>query len=214
MKKAQNRLVLFSLIWGITFSFSLIALAADQFVLVKLPHDVRLELPHNWEALTENQRIDLDSTVHSRNKAAGIFDASSDLNFGANYYDSAGKTAAIMNIRYYPDLVVSQTDAKVAGDADVGALDNTIRKSIFKAGQINGFEVLEWSGTKKKELNEKIVFVTEYKRSPLNNNGNFFVLLVRMFNGGNSFTLTVSYREDQKSLLQPICDRIISSLQS
>jgi len=37
---------------------------------------------------------------------------------------------------------------------------------------------------------------------------------VRVFNGGKSFTMTVSYRENQEYLLRPICDRIISSLRN
>ena len=57
-------------------------------------------------------------------------------------------------------------------------------------------------------------FVTEYKRSPIKSNGNFKVRLVRVFNGGKSFTLTVSYREDKEYVLRPICDRIISSLRN
>src|SRR3972149_7849153 len=94
-----------------------LAYAGNNFVLISLPHGVQIELPRNWEALSKNQRITLDSSVQSRNERAGIFDASSDLNFGANYYDEAGKTAAILNIRYYPDLALSQADAPAAGQA-------------------------------------------------------------------------------------------------
>ncbi len=188
------------------------AFAANNFVPIRLPHGVQVELPRNWEALSKNQRITLDSAVQSRNERAGMFDASSDLNFGANYYDEAGKTAAIMNLRYYPDLEISQTDARVAGQPDIRELDNVLRESIVKAGQINGFTVLAWNGTSKQVINGTTAFVTEYKRSPLKNNGNFKVRLVKIFNGSKSFTLTVSYREDQDYLLRPICDRIISSL--
>ena len=190
------------------------ALAANNFVPIRLPHGVQIELPRNWEALSNNQRITLDSTVQSRNERAGIFDASSDLNFGANYYDEAGKTAAIMNVRYYPDSEISQTDARAAGQPDIRELDSALRESMVKAGQINGFTVLSWNGTSKQVINGTTAFVTEYKRSPLKNNGNFKVRLVRVFNGSKSFTLTVSYREDQDYLLRPICDRIISSLRN
>ncbi len=190
------------------------AIAANNFVPIRLPYGVQIELPKNWEALSKNQRITLDSMVQSRNERAGIFDASSDLNFGANYYDEAGKTAAIMNVRYYPDSEISQTDARAAGQPDIRELDSALRESMVKAGQINGFTVLAWNGTSKQVINGTTAFVTEYKRSPLKNNGNFKVRLVRVFNGSKSFTLTVSYREDQDYLLRPICDRIISSLRN
>jgi len=190
------------------------ASVANNFVTIRLPHGVQIELPRNWDALSNNQRITLDSSVQSRIERAGIFDASSDLNFGANYYDEAGKTAAIMNVRYYPNLDISQTEARASGPSDISELDNALRESMLEAGQIYGFSVLAWNGTVKQVINGATAFVTEYKRSPLNDNGNFKVRLVRVFNGGKSFTMTVSYRENQEYLLRPICDRIISSLRN
>jgi len=214
MKDVGNRLRHY--LFGIAVWIMLIpvAIAANNFVPVSLPHGVQIELPRNWEALSKNQRITLDSAVQSRNEHAGIFDASSDLNFGANYYDESGKTAAIINVRYYPDLDVSQTEARMAGASDIRELDTALRESMVKAGQINGFSVLIWNGTSKQVINGVTAFVTEYKRSPLNNDGNFKVRLVRVFNGGKSFTMTVSYRENQEYLLRPICDRIISTLRN
>jgi hypothetical protein len=190
------------------------ALAANNFVPIRLPHGVQIVLPKNWKILSENQLITIDSAVQSTNERAGIFDASSDFNFGANYYDEAGKTAAIMNVRYYPDLDISQLDARAAGSSDIRELDAALQESLVKAGQIFGFSVLVWNGTTKQVFNGITAFVTEYKRSPLNNNGNFKVRLVRVFNGGKSFTMTVSYRENQEFLLRPICDHIISSLRN
>lgn len=203
-------------LFGIAIWIALLppGIAANNFIPIRLPHGVQIELPKNWEALSKNQRITLDSAVQSRNERAGIFDASSDLNFGANYYDEAGKTAAIMNVRYYPDMDVSQAEARAAGVADIRELDAVLRDSMMKAGQASGFSVLVWNGTSKQVINGVTAFVTEYKRSPLNNNGNFKVRLVRVFNGGKSFTMTVSYRENQEYLLRPICDRIISSLRN
>lgn len=214
MRNVVNRFGRYLL--GITVCIALlpVTLAANNFVPIRLPHGVQVELPRNWEALNKNQRITLDSTVQSRNERAGIFDASSDLNFGANYYDDAGKTAAIMNVRYYPGLDISQAEARAAGQSDIRELDRALRESMVKAGRINGFSVLAWNGTSKQVINGATAFVTEYKRSPLKNNGNFKVRLVRVFNGSKSFTLTVSYREDQEYLLRPICDRIISSLRN
>lgn len=190
-----------------------IAQAANNFVPIKLPNGVKIELPKNWEAVSNNQRITLDSSVQSRLQGASLpFDASSDLNFAANYYDDRGKTAGIMNIRYYPNLELSQADAKSAGQADIQELDNVIRDGIVKAGPTAGYSVLVWSGTNKQVINRATCFVTEYKRSPIKNNGNFKVRLIRVFNKTKSFTLTVSYREDQEYYLRPICDRIISSM--
>jgi len=194
------------------FALLAVARAANNFVPVKLPHGVQVELPRNWKILSSNQRITIDSRVQTSNERVGIFDYSSDLNYGANYYDDSGKTAGSMNIRYYPDSQISLAEARTAEQSDVRELDRALRESIVKASRANGLSVLAWNGTSKKVINGITVFVTKYKRSPINNNGNFKVRLVRVFDLNKSFTLTVSYREDQEYLLRPICDRIISSL--
>lgn len=214
MKYEGNRFVRYLVGIAVWIALLPAAIAANNFVPIKLPHAVQIELPRNWVALSKNQRITLDSSVQSRTERAGMFDASTDLNFAANYYDDAGKTAAIMNVRYYPDMDISQAEARAAGAVDIRELDAAIRESVEKALLMNDYSVLAWNGTKKQVINGVTAFVTEYKRSPLNNNGNFKVRLVRVFNEGKSFTLTVSYRENQENLLRPICDRIITSLRN
>lgn len=206
-----------TLLCALLFLITLVLIAplgfgANNFVLIRLPHGVRLEIPRNWAVLSPNQRITLDTAVQSRNEPAGFFDASSDLNFAANYFDDAGKTTALVNIRYYPDLKITQAEARTITASDISEFDIELRNLAKKSAQINGFSILAWYGTKKQTFNGATAFVTEYKRSPIKNNGNFRIRLVRIFNYNKSFTLTVSYREDQQYLLKPICDRIIASL--
>jgi hypothetical protein len=188
--------------------------AANNFVPIKLPHGVQVDLPINWEALSNNQRITLDSAVQALAERNDSFDASDDLNFAANYYDDAHKVAALMNIRYYPKMEVTQAEARAVGPSDIQELDSMLRDGISKGGPAMGVSLVSWHGTTKQVINGTTAFVTEYTRAPQQNNGNFRVRLVRVFNGSKSFTLTVSYRERQEYLLRPICDRIISSLRT
>lgn len=188
--------------------------ATNNYLLIKLPHNVSVELPRNWKAISNNNLITLDSSVQARMEGIGMFDAASDLNFGANYYDENGKTAAIFNIRYYPNLDLTQTDASTATATDIQELDNALKSGLIQSSQVSGFSILKWFGTSKETINGSVGFVTEYERSPLKNNGNFRVRLIRIFNGSNSFTITVSYRAEQEYLLRPICNRIISSIKS
>jgi len=188
--------------------------AANNYVRIALPHGVSMELPRNWVALSRNQRITLDSSVQARTEGIGMLDASSDLNFGANLYDEENKTAAIVNIRYYPDMELTQADARAATRADVQDLDGMLKSSLVQAGKAFGFSLVKWVGTSSRTINGTVAFVTEYERSPLNNNGNFRVRLVRVFNKIASFTVTVSYRASQEYLLRPICDRIIASIKA
>lgn len=187
--------------------------AADNFISIILPHGVTVDLPRNWQALTNKQRITLDTSVQARHERAHGFDASSDLNFAANYYDDSGRVVAIMNIRYYPKLDISQTDAQAMTAADSKELDKALQESFFRGSAAGGYRIVRWLGTSKQNINGAIAFLTEYSRSAIEGNGNFRVRLVRIFNVNQSFTLTVSYREQDEYLLRPICDRIIASLQ-
>jgi hypothetical protein len=104
--------------------------AAENFVTVILPKGVSIDLPKNWVVLSNNQRVTLDTSVESRLDLSGIDQETSELHFAANYYDDRGKTVAILNVRYYPQLDLSQADARSATIQDVQELDAAIKGGL------------------------------------------------------------------------------------
>lgn len=191
--------------------FSSTVYASGNYVSILLPKGVSVELPRNWAVLSNKQLITLDSWVQAKAQANGFANASSELAFAANYYDKQNSTAGTFNIRYYPNLDVSQPDARAAGAADIKELDAVIRLNIVPGIEKSGNRLLAWHGTTKRSINGTSAFITEYRR--LSPQGRVFrVRLVRIFNGQKSFTVTVSYREDQGFFLRTICDRIINSI--
>lgn len=189
-----------------------VAFATGNFVTIQLPNRVSVELPRNWTAISNNQRITLDTYVQSKRELSGATDPSSDLNFAANYYDDHGKTAAIFNVRYYPGMDVTQADSRAASNSDTKELDEALKAEMVPAMRQFGMTILSWMGTKKQNINGIFAFVTEYRRASMNQGSLFRVRLVRVLNGGRSFTVTISYREDQEIFLRPICDRVIQSI--
>lgn len=189
-----------------------IANATSNFLPIPLPKGVTVELPRNWIVLSNNQRITLDSYVQAKREMAGAADTSSDLNFAANYYDGQGKTAAIFNIRYYPEQTITQAESRAATAADTKQLDDVLRGEMTAAQQQFGMRVLLWMGTTKQTINGAVAFVTEYRRAAIRGGAPFHVRLVRVLSAGRTFTVTISYREDQGIFLRPICDRVIKSI--
>lgn len=187
------------------------AAAANNFELIRLPSGVTVELPRNWSVFSNNRRITLDSWVQVQEESRGAVAGTSDLAFAANLYDDLGQTTGIFNIRYYPNLDIPQSTARGAGPEDVSEIDATVRQSIVPGIEMAGGRLLAWLGTQKRTVNGAIVFVTEYRRAS-QKGGNFRARLVRVFNGNKSFTITISYREDEGYFLRPICDRIIGSI--
>jgi hypothetical protein len=118
----------------------------------------------------------------------------------------------ILNIRYYPDLDLSQADARSATGQDVQELDAAIRENLLKELEASGMSITSWGGTTKADIKGIAAFITEYYRASLQSPGDFRVRLVRVFAKDRSVTLTISYLDSIEIMLQPITDRIIASL--
>jgi hypothetical protein len=195
-----------------------IAIAASSFVPVKLPHGVRIEIPKNWKVMSNDQRVTNEAFVQAIAEQLGEVKSdyleSDYLEFAARYFDETGKVAATVMLLYDPDTDITQEDIRVSTTAEVNELDAELRKLMarFKSLPAGGFTILDWRGTKKRVINGVRALVTEYKRSPTNNNGNFIVFMVNVFNREKSFQMMVSYRENQGFVMRPICEKIISSL--
>ena len=191
--------------------FFIFAYATDNSVEIKLPKGVSIELQKNWVVFSKDRRITLDKMVESCLDLAGIDQANSDFPFAANFYKN-GKTIGIINNRYYSDLELTQYDAQQVTSQDVKELDAALKENIVKSMSVFGMSILSWEGTKKATINGITTFVTEYHRKALKGTGAFRVRLVRVFAGKRSFTLTVSYNENEAFSLKTITDRVINSL--
>jgi len=207
VKKTKTRFASVILI----FLLAGIAYATTNFVTIKLPESVGIDLPRNWVLISNNQRITLDTWVESTFDLKKLPNVDSSLPFAANYY-IGGATAGIINARYYPTMEITQKDAKLANAVDVSDLDQELRNNMIPSMKKIGMTVTSWEGTEKRTINGITTFVTEYHRKSLRGNGIFRVRLVRVLAGSRSFTLTVSYLESQQLFLRNITDRIISSL--
>jgi hypothetical protein len=185
--------------------------AANTFVPIELPHGVHIELPANWTALSDNKRTTLSAYTQARVERLNSKEPDVEMPFAASLYDDAGLVAATMNIRYYPALPLSQSDASRLTAQDVTGLDQNLQKTVIPGAESSGQRVLAWHGTKRATINSVVAFLSEYRVSAVKG-GPFIVRLVRVFNTENSFTLILSYREDNL-LLEPIIDRVIRTLQ-
>lgn len=179
---------------------------------VQLPKGVTLNIPGNWTVLSGDSRRSLDDFVGSVIDQSDVVLRGSTLAFAANLQHGSGRTDALMNVRYYPNMGVAQSEVRTASKTFAALLNDSLRSQVTRGTKKVGLSVTEWSGTRRREINGVLTFVTEYKREARSGAGNFRVRLVRVLADDRSFTLTVSHREGQ-SRLREITDRIITSLQ-
>lgn len=197
--------VYFSLI---IFSNQLIA--QNLYVHFKLTNGISFDLPKNWRVIDSNTRTTLDASVAARYPVK----IHSSLPFAANLYNSNNQTIGIMNIRVYPTMNVSQNEVINLNSSSLNEFNKQLRSSISNGVKLAGGQLIEWYGTEKVNVNRKIYLLSEYKRqSAFNPNLYFNVSLLRLLDGQNSFTLTLSYEEKVKYFLKPIIDKIRNSIQ-
>lgn len=188
------------------------AFASTAFFPVRLAERVVVELPADWKVVEGGPRGKPADSVEWEARAHGEIDAGSALRFAADAYDGEGRVAARVAVRYHPWQKVSQQDVAEATEYEVQQIDKATREAVEKSVGKLGVSVLEWKGTEKRDFGGASAFVTEYKRSPYDGNGNFVVRMLRVFDGARSFTVTVSYREADAARLAPVCDRVLASL--
>jgi hypothetical protein len=188
------------------------ASGTSNFVEVRLGGGVSFEVPKNWVVLSGNQRVTLDSSVESFLDLSGASNPASELPFAANLLSDGNATIAMLNVRFYPRMNMSQTDVDTLTPDDISQLDQLGKEETRKSLQMQKLEMQSWGGTNLQVVGGQKAFVVEYQRKAQTANDNFVVRLVRFFRGERSFTVTVSYRASLAKLLRPITDRIIKSI--
>ncbi len=182
--------------------------------LVNLPKGVSLLLPQTWTVLSKQLRDSLDNEKNVSMPKLSVINATSDLSFVANYFIENNTTAALLNIRYYPNMTVTQSESERMDAEEIQKLDKYIYDNIKMGEKDSGWSLMEWRGTKRQVINGSTAFVTEYTRTGINNNGSFCTRLIRFFRGSESYTISIGYKIEDESSLRPICDKVISSIRN
>ena len=118
----------------------------------------------------------------------------------------------MVNVRYYPEIDVTQAEAGSATPDEISELDQVVESYIREGASASDMRILSWAGTKRRLINGLYTFVSDYRRASMVGDSPFRVRLIRVFAAERSFTLTVSYSERDEQQMLPVTDRIIGSL--
>lgn len=195
------------------YSFLGTVIASSNFLRLNLPQSVSFELPNNWKILSENSRITLGSWVESKLQVINREDISNTMPFYAKYYDDSGKTAASLNVRYYPTLTTTEAEALSGGSNYLNELNKNISVDYKIGFEATGGKLVSWLGTQKRNISGKVYFVSE-SRGITPDGKPWHTYLVRRLNATKSFTILVSYNEEQEFFLKPIIEKIIGSIKA
>ena len=160
--------------------------AQSPYISIKLSNGIVFDLPKNWRVFDMNTRTTLEAFAYSKNPIK----INSELPFAVNLYNSNNQTIGIMNIRVYPGMDVSQNEVIHLFDTTVmKQFNEQLRNSISEGVKLSGGKVVEWYGTEKVQIKQKVYLLTKYKRrSALDRNKYFKVSLLRLLDRNSSFT--------------------------
>jgi len=181
-------------------------------VTIKLPKGISIRIPRDWVIASGSDRIILknhvDSFIDFQNKDASKFT----IDFFAAYLDSNEAVVAKAIVNYYPETKFTQSDVQAFNEHQVAVWDEGKKKNIEKGIKSVGGEIKSWLGTRKIVIKGITMLITEY--TYFNNLSNQIntVRIVSVLNGNNSFSLIVSYRDNESKIMRPVCDNIIDSL--
>ena len=160
-------------------------------------------------AISENKRMTIDAAV----EAKGFRLTESTLNFAANVFDDQGKTMAIVNARFYPENAGTQEEAKQFGPREIKTIDADMRGAVDAPLKSMGQHMTRWYGSKMQVINGLHVYVHEHQVSRGPGTGLTRIRGMRVWASPRSFTVTLSYRERDATLLLPIINRMANSIQ-
>lgn len=178
---------------------------------LSLPNRVSLELPRNWTVLSGSTRLTIDTAQQAIAEGRGAEVLASEFAFAANLYDDAGTTIAMLNARYYPSLQTTQKVLASFTASDLQYLDSLMRSEAAASLAASGSRLIEWRGSRLVDVESKRATLVEYRRS--SGTHIFRVTVLRVADADKSFSITSSYREDLATLLAPISNHMLRSIE-
>lgn len=182
--------------------------ATSNFVRVPLGKGASIEVPKNWVVFSNNKLTTLDAFV----EAKGYRLTESTLNFAANLYDDQNKTVAFVNVRFYPNNPFTQEFAKQITPDILKDIDLERNKTANIPYSGTGFRVLKLFGSKMQLINGLYVIVHELQLSGSGDLGTSIIRGVRVLRSPRSFTVTLSYQENDAEMLLPIINYMTNSI--
>jgi hypothetical protein len=170
---------------------------AESCTIIRVSPNVSICLKKGWQPIVGGKLTTLDAVG-----SGGKLSDDTALSFAANLYGTNNAVSSMVNIRRYPTQTITQADVlrftstSKGTYATVSELDREIQGTLKSALSRRGIKIVGWLGTALDRLDGKRVFITTYRRLSPSSNTVFVVRLVRYLNGPESFTLTLSRREN------------------
>jgi hypothetical protein len=204
MKIPKLGLPVFCLILSVLMNINVAC--ASVFVDVRINNKINVKLPKNWVIISDNGLTTLNSVIESATVTT------STVRFQANLKNDKGQPITTAQI-YEWNSKLNQRDISKWSEYEINQYDTDMHnQSQTQLAQLGG-TVSNWYKTEKIQINGLSILVSKYRRLSQNPDGHFIVKVLRVYSGNNSFSFVISYHEEAPIPLNPLVEKIISTLQ-
>jgi len=184
--------------------------AESNFVLVKLPRGVHLQIPKGWWLLGKDYNQLLQSTAEAVLDLSGIGlpDGQKTNLIAANSMPRT--TYAAVRVDSNIPAFLSPREIQTATAADLKDIGNELRGVLEKMLPLQNNQLLQFYGVRKDSISGHPALVIEYRRS--GPKGPVIVQINRVFTDSQEVNINLSYRESEAALWKPVVTKIRQSI--
>lgn len=181
-----------------------------NFVPIKLPRGIELQIPKGWWLLGADYNRAMQTSVEAAMDLSGIgLPEGSETNLIAANSMPRSTYAAVRVDSTIPPSVVPSAFASITA-ADVRELQTDMRQNLQKLLPLQGNQLIEFFGSRIEKISGYPAIVTEYRRT--GPKGPVFVQINQIFTASQEIRINLSYRESEVALWKPVVGKIRQSI--
>lgn len=199
----------FALIFALLV-FPATILAESNFVPVKLPRGIQLQVPKGWWLLGKDHNRLIETSAEAAMDLSGIWlpDSQSTNLIAANSMPRTTYAAVRVDSTTPPSVAPREVTA--ATSADLKELGDETRANFEKILPLQGNRLLQFIGVRKDRISGYPAIVTEYRRS--GPKGPVVVQINQIYTESQEIRINLSYRESEAALWKPVVAKIRQSV--
>jgi hypothetical protein len=184
--------------------------SASNFVPVKLPRGVELQLPKGWWMLTaeHNQLIDMSAEAAMDLSGIGAAEGTEVNLIAANSMPRT--TYAAVRVDSTTPVSGSPSEISNLTPADIQAFQAEMQSNLKKLLPQQGNQLLAFFGVRRVTISGHPALITEYRRS--GPKGPVIVSIIQIFTPSQDLRINLSYREAEQAIWKPVIGKVYQSI--
>lgn len=182
----------------------------SNFVLVKLPREIEIQVPRNWRLLTdeENKLIELSTEAALDISGIQVSTAGESNLLAANSMPTSTYASVRIDSTVPAELPPYEIMAITA--KDIAVLESVVKKGIEKLLSNQGLQLTQFIDLQRRTISGNPALITEYRRS--GPKGSVYVMQIQIFTENQTVAINLSYRESEQIVWKPVIEKIYRSI--